>query len=231
MKYCVIVPAYFAGKFIDELLDRLLKIVAAGDVLVIDDGSGDDTADRARKSGVKTIVHERNRGKGAALRTGFAVATEMGYDVAVTLDADLQHPPETIPRFIEKIDSGLDFCCGNRMNDTARMPLHRRFSNSLSTFATSVLARKRLADSQCGFRAVRLESVSKMTLFCDRYQIESEMLVEAARLGIKIGFIDIPTVYAGNGSHFGLFADTARFVTFLLLYYPRRLFYTKQCRN
>ena len=221
-KYCVIIPAYNAASYLDNLLLRLKKIVSAEDILVVDDGSIDDTFIIAERFEVGVIKHNRNLGKGAALRTAFNQMLKDDYEVAVTIDADLQHPPELIPEFIAKIEDGADIAVGNRMHNISAMPLERRVSNFLSTLATSILAGEKILDSQCGFRAIKRWVIQNAKLLCDKYQHESEMLIEAARMGAKIKFVNIPTIYNGNKSYFHPAIDTARFLSFLIMYYPQR---------
>lgn len=224
MKYCVIVPAYNAGKRMPSLLERIVKTTAVEDIFVIDDGSQDNTTEAARESGVNVIVHTSNMGKGAALKTAFHTAIEAKYNAIITIDADLQHPPEFIPNLLSALDNGADMVVGNRMRDLSTMPMERRISNFLSTLATSILAGRKLLDSQCGFRAIKTWILDRAILYCSKYQLESELLVEAARMGAKIEFFDIPTIYNGNKSYFNPVFDTARFLTFLVTYHPRRWF-------
>jgi glycosyltransferase involved in cell wall biosynthesis len=189
---------------------------------VVDDGSDDNTGKIAQDSGVRVIIHSRNLGKGAALRNAFMAAMDANYDAVITMDADLQHPPELIPSLIEPIEHGADIVVGNRMHDISSMPFERRFSNFLSTFFTSIWAGTQLKDSQCGFRAIRCDLLRESILLTNRYQLESEMLIEAGRKHAKMAFVDIPTLYNGNRSSFRPIADTARFIAFLLSYYPKR---------
>ena len=222
-KFCVIIPAYNAGEHLGNLLSRIGEFAEKKDIIVVDDGSQDDTSSIARDFGVQLLVHQRNLGKGAALKTAFRKAVKDDYDVAITIDADFQHPPELIPELLKKIDGGADMVVGNRRWDTSKMPVERRVSNFLSTMATSLLAGQHIEDSQCGFRAIRRWLLKSVRLKFNKYQHESEMLIEAARLGARISFINIPVIYNGNKSYFHPIKDTARFLAFLFLYYPTRL--------
>ncbi len=220
--YCIIIPAYNAGEHLSSLLIRIAKFAPKEDIIVVDDGSQDETASIAQDWGANLLIHNKNLGKGAALKTGFQKALNDGYDTIITIDADLQHPPELIPKLIAPLEDGFDIAVGNRLWDTSKMPLERKVSNYLSTLATSILAGQRLFDSQCGFRAIKKWVIERANLKCNRYQHESEMLVEAARMGAKIAFIEMPTIYNGNKSYFDPIADTARFILFLISYYPKR---------
>ncbi len=222
MRFCVLIPAYNAAQQLPELFARLFCLVDRSDVIVVDDGSNDDTSSVAEAAGVRLVRHDKNEGKGAALKAGFAMALAEGYDAVVTIDADLQHPPELIPRFVDALEEGFDLVVGNRLDDVRSMPIERRVSNLISTLATSILAGRKLLDSQCGFRAIRSWVLRRARLFSKRYELESELLVEAARMGAKIAFVKIPTIYNGNKSYFHPLVDTMRFVAFLFTYYPRR---------
>ena len=224
MKYCVIIPAYNSAEYLPELVGRLKKVCDLSNVLVIDDGSQDNTAKVAEELGVEVISHKANRGKGKALRTAFSAILNRDYEAIITIDADLQHPPELAPKLISALENGADFVVGNRMRNISKMPFERRMSNFLSTLATSLLAGRKLQDSQCGFRAIKRWVVEKAALYCQKYQLESEMMIEASRMGAKIEFVEIPTLYNGNKSYFHPIVDTARFISFVLLYYPQRWF-------
>jgi len=221
MRTCILIPTYQGERSLPELFDKMPESISAEDILVIDDGSKDRTSEVCSDCGIKVIRHENNRGKGAALKTGFAYTLENNYDAVVTIDADLQHPPELIPGFISELESGADVVVGNRVRDIT-MPIERRLSNFLSSFWISVLAGRKFPDSQCGFRAVKRWIIEQAHLHFNRYQTESELLVESARIGAKISFISIPTIYNGDRSYFNPITDTARFIAFVLMYYPTR---------
>ncbi len=227
MKFCVIIPTYQGAKTLPVLLTRLFQYIAREDVIVVDDGSTDGTFEIATNFGVDVIKSSdngKNMGKGFALKRGFARAIQKNYDAVITIDADLQHPPELIPQFIEKIHRGADMVVGNRMNDISTMPIERRLSNYLSSLAVSILAGQRFPDSQCGFRAIRRWVLENVQLFFNRYQMESEMLIEAKKIGAKIEFVPIPTIYNSTGkSFFHPILDTARFIAFVIAYYPTRI--------
>jgi len=223
MRICVIIPAYNAGETINEALERVRKTNNTADIIVVDDGSNDDTAEKAKAFGAVVLTHPRNFGKGAALKTAFEYCLKNGYDVFVTLDADLQHPPEMINDFIAKIESGYDLVVGNRLYNTDGMPFERKISNACSTFIVSLMSGIKVEDSQCGYRAIKRWILERATLLSRKYEIESELIVEAARMGAKIAFIKIPTIYRGK-SYFHPIVDTLRFLWFVLTYFPKRWF-------
>ncbi len=221
MRTCILIPTYQGERSLPGLFAKMPESISVEDILVVDDGSVDRTSDVCSDCGIKVIRHETNLGKGAALKTGFAYALENGYDAVVTIPAPPHPPPALNPGVIAELESGADVVVGNRVRDTT-MPIERRLSNFLSSFWISVLAGRKFPDSQCGFRAVKRWILEKAHLHFNRYQTESELLIESARIGAKISFVSIPTIYNGDRSYFHPITDTARFIAFVLMYYPTR---------
>jgi glycosyltransferase involved in cell wall biosynthesis len=212
MKTAIIIPAYNAVTTLNFLLARLLAFTPKHDIIVIDDGSSDSTAEAAKLSGVELIIHQYNRGKGAALRSGFELALNKGCEAVITIDADGQHDPAFIPNFIDLIDTGhWDIIVGSRRNEFGRMSFARYLSNSITTTVVSILAGQRIQDSQSGYRIIRSGVLKNVKLNTSRYQMESELLIKAARQGFKIGHLDITNI-PGSTSHISHFKDTLRFV-------------------
>lgn len=212
----IFVPAYNASGTIAELLERLRDVASECDILVVDDGSTDNTAELTEMAGVRVISHEFNRGKGAAIRTGLKYASENGYDGLLTIDADLQHDPDCIPKFLDLALSGdYDMIVGARER-TSRMPLPRAFSNFVTSTIISLLAGVCLRDTQSGYRWMRVHAVMNLGLTGLRYDFESEMLLKAGRCGLRIGEIRIPTIYDDSTSFINPFRDTWRFMRILV---------------
>lgn len=208
-RVAVLIPAYQAAPYLAGVLERLLKVVAAHDVLVVDDGSTDGTADVAHRSDVRVHSYPLNRGKGSALLTGFA---ELGdVDGVVTLDADGQHPPECLPEFVAAFERGVDLVLGARRFG-GRMPPLRRFANAFSSGWASALAGQSVADSQCGFRLYSRDVLDRTPVTRGGYEFETEVVVRAARLGFRLGEVAIPTVYGGEKSQIRLTRDVPRIV-------------------
>jgi glycosyltransferase involved in cell wall biosynthesis len=188
-------------------------------VVVVDDGSTDATGREARAEGAEVIAHGANRGKGAALATGFAWALARGFDWVVTLDADLQHLPEEIPHLLDRARAGnADVVVGCRMSEADTMPWLRYWTNRTTSLFVSLFARRRIHDSQSGFRLVRCEVLRKVRLTTRRFETESELLIETGRHGFAIAEVPISTVYGQEVSKIDKMGDTLRFVRLLLRY-------------
>lgn len=216
MRCAVVVPAYRAARELSALLPRLLSWVPPEDVLVVDDGSNDETAEVARAAGVHEVLrHHENLGKGSALMTGFVHAAELGFTHAICLDADGQHPPEEIPRFLQALGTPhVGVVVGARNLSPRVMPWPRVCSNRLTTFLLGLQAGTALFDSQCGFRLYNLEAVLHPSVPRQgRFEWESEALVRIARHGWAITSVPVPTIYGEALSHIHPWRDTGRFIS------------------
>jgi len=203
-----------------DILARTLAALArqgeparALELVVVDDGSVDDTRVVAERARVVVEVHPLNRGKGAAIRSGIARASTLGAAYAILLDADGQHNPDEIPRFVECArETGADLVVGNRLGNTAQMPWLRTATNHVTSAVVSLLAGARVPDSQNGYRLVRLDHFKKFPLTTSRYEIESEMIIRAGRAGGIVASVLVETIYAGEESFINPFVDTFRFL-------------------
>lgn len=214
MRICAIIPGYNESKTIGEVVSRVRKVIP--DVVVIDDGSTDNTAEIAREAGAIVLQHERNKGKGAALKTGFRYALENNYDAVITMDSDGQHDSNDIPNFIRAINkhkSGI--IIGSRMNDLSNMPMIRRFTNKATSIANSIIAGQKIVDSQSGFRLITCDVLRAVTLESDRYELESEILIKASKYGFQIRTVPIKTIYGDEKSKIKPVRDTYRFIRLL----------------
>lgn len=224
MKILALIPAYNAAESIAEVIDGLRKAGFDGDsILVVDDGSTDSTSRVAEESDVSVERHEHNRGKGAALKTGFAYAIEKGFDAVLTLDSDMQHPPSLAPKFIEmQRETRADIVLGNRLSDLSDMPLHRRFSNLTTSFFVRLWTGAGIRDSQCGYRLISTEILKKLDLRTNFYQAETELILEAARHDAIFANIQVPTIYNDYESKMNPFTETFRFIGIMLVHPFRR---------
>ncbi|MBU0985566.1 MAG: glycosyltransferase family 2 protein [candidate division Zixibacteria bacterium] len=207
----VIVPAFNAEKTLPELITRLDQYVCRSNLLIVNDGSTDNTQRIIDDLKLSHISFRSNRGKGAALRAGFAYAREFGYRSALTLDADLQHPPEAIPRFYA-LDDGARVLMGTRTFALGRMPVSRWFSNNLTSLMVSIFSRERVRDSQSGFRLIPGRVLDRVRLTASRYDLESELLLQLGTLGVPVVEVPIPRIYDGAASHINHLGDTLRFI-------------------
>jgi glycosyltransferase involved in cell wall biosynthesis len=207
----VVVPAYNAGRYLRELVPRIRRFVPDSDLLLINDGSTDDTLDILKELHVNFISFHDNRGKGAALKAAFDYAIRNDYRSVLTIDADLQHLPEEIPGFFAAED-GRRLIIGTRRMNLKIMPLARWLTNNLTSLIISIFSKARVRDSQSGFRLIPTAVLKAMPLKTVRYDFESEMLFKAGALGCEMGEVPISTVYQTSHSYINPFRDTLRFV-------------------
>ena len=218
MKIYAVIPSYNAQETISAIIQELKKLDIA--VVVVDDGSIDDTENVARKLEATVLHHRKNEGKGAALRDGFNyVLSKTDCEAVITLDSDGQHDPKSIPDFIRMSnqDEKIGVVVGNRMNRTENMPLIRILTNRFMSWAISRVCRQYIADTQCGFRLVKRPVLENIKLLTNNFEIESETLIRASRLGYKIASIPIQSIYLKkNSSKINPIIDTLRFIVFII---------------
>jgi glycosyltransferase involved in cell wall biosynthesis len=215
-----VIPAYREEKHIGDVVRRTRQQL--DDVLAVDDGSDDQTAARAREAGAEVIVHPQNRGKGESIKTGLRHWLDRQFDYVVILDADGQHLPEEIDRFVNAA-STLDaqLFIGTRMNDLSGMPLLRRIVNRYMSKRISRVCGQKIPDTQCGFRMLHRQLVPDVLGGADRFDYETEMLIFASRKGYRIESVPISTVYCDEVSSIHPIRDTIRFFKLMRRY--RRL--------
>ncbi len=186
-------------------------------VIVVDDGSTDDTADLARSAGAEIRPLPQNLGNGAAAQRGWRHARQLGYDWVLMLDGDGQHAAGEIPAFFARAEAtGAALIVGNRMNKAGAMPLVRRCANRWMSRRISKLTGVRLPDSQCGFRLAHLETLLNLPLHANRFEIESAMLVAFLAAGEKVEFVPIRTIYDHHASKIRPLADSWRWLRWRL---------------
>lgn len=198
--------------------------------VAVDDGSTDHTYAQMQTvsaANVTLLRHEHNRGKGAALMTGFRYLLNQQVDGVVTLDGDGQHDPSQIRDFIREYNnSRAALICGNRMADQRSMPFHRRLLNRLSTRVMSSICHRRILDSQCGFRFYSRALLEKIIdqLETGRYELETEILIKASRMGLEVRFVPVQTIYSPETSklsHHNLY-DVLRIARLLTYWFFHR---------
>ena len=211
MKIAAIIPALNAQRTIAAVVVESRRHVEP--VLVIDDGSSDSTGEVAQAVGATVIRHDVNRGKGAALKTGFAWALERGFDAVITLDADGQHLASEIPAFIDAHrETHADLIIGGRAHLFEQMLPRRRMANRFSALCISIASGASITDSQSGFRLYSAHLLRTVKLRTDGFDMESEVIVRAGRRGMGIVTIPIELGFV-NGiatSHYKPLKDTLR---------------------
>ena len=210
----VIIPAYNAGAVLGQVLSQTLTIIPPQQVIVINDGSTDATGECAEQYRVSVIRHQENRGKGAALKSGFkAVLARPEIQAVITMDADGQHGPNHLPEFIRVFrKSSVDLIIGCRQLRWPPMPFFRIMSNRITSALVSRRLGIRIPDSQSGFRLHSRRLLQHVKLQTDGYEMESELLIQAASAGMRIDFIPIATIYSGQQSHIHGWRDIRRFI-------------------
>lgn len=208
-KCAAIIPCFNEAEALPDVLTRLRNLVP--NIFVVDDGSTDETARVAASGGAQVLHHRVNSGKGKALRTGFAALRERGFSWALVLDGDGQHAPEDVPKFFASAEqTGARLVVGNRFGEIGKIPLVRRCVNRCMTALLSRKSGRTLADSQCGFRLIHLDSLAQLTLQADRFETESELLVKWARAGLSLEFVPIQVIYLHGRSKIHPLKDTWR---------------------
>jgi len=213
-----VIPAYQDEKHIGDIVRRTRERL--DHVLVIDDGSSDQTAQRAREAGAEVVVHDQNRGKGEAIKTGLGQGIGREVTWVILLDSDGQHLPEEIDRFLSAAASATrpTFFIGNRMNDVARMPFIRRVVNRCMSSQISRVCGQRIPDTQCGFRMVHRQMVPELLGGGHRFDYETEVLIIASRKGYRIESVPITTVYTDQVSKIHPLRDAIRFLKLMWRY-------------
>ena len=215
MNLLAVIPAHNEARTIASVT---IGVKALGhDVLVVDDGSVDATAQLAQAAGA-AVVHTRNKsGKGSALRLGFAWALERGYEEVICLDGDGQHNPGDIQAFLECRKAGkAALVNGNRMGNPQGMPLLRRVTNMFMSWLISIVCGQPITDTQCGFRLISADVLKAVELECSDFEIETELLIKASKKGFKIASVPIATIYRDEVSKIKPVRDTLRFIRYMI---------------
>jgi glycosyltransferase involved in cell wall biosynthesis len=217
IRVAAVIPAFNEAAAIARVVAGIRGIV--DQVFVVDDGSQDETAIRAAEAGAMVLRHERNAGKGNAVRTGLAKALEGPFTHVLLLDGDMQHlPTEAATLITTAADSGADAVLGERRFFRENMPASRYHANRLGSVVLSWFIGVRLRDTQCGFRIFRLDSLRRLRLRATGYEIETEMLVKVRRRGGRLASVPITAVYGHEQSKLRPVRDTTR-TCFLAVYY------------
>lgn len=194
----VLIPAYNEERAIAQVVSGAKQYFP---VLVVDDGSRDDTARLAEEAGAMVIRQNPNQGKGAALRAGFRAAIQDGRQAVITLDADRQHDPAEIPAFLEVYQqTQADLIIGER--DFTQMPASRRLANTLGRWSFSWAMGQPVRDNQSGYRLISRRLMEAVLQSQEHgFEFEVEMIVICLHKGYKLDWSSIRTIYAGEKSH------------------------------
>ncbi len=242
MKVCVLIPALNESLTIGRIVEDVKKlflappmpansedvgggprvsdldkkiVVEALDVVVIDDGSTDDSAQMAQKKGAVVIRHAQRQGKGQSLRDGFEYALKESYDCVVTMDGDGQHDTADLERFIQKAQEHPNsIVTGTRMENPQGMPPVRRMTNRFMSWLISLACKQKVPDTQCGYRLISCEILKAIQISSSDYEIETEVLMKAAKKGFKIYSVPIKTIYRNEKSKVHPIVDTVRFFNY-----------------
>jgi len=211
VRHCVLIPAYNEKECIEQVVKACLAHCPR--VLVVDDASQDDTAVRASDAGAIVLRHSTNAGKGAALATGLRYLHDTRVQGIVTLDGDGQHDPDELPRFFKRADKGdVDIIVGSRMENTKGMPLIHLLVNRATSRVVSVLSGQLVTDSQSGYRWIGKGVWERLGVAGERFDAETELLINAGHRGFRIAEIPIPTIYRDEESQLHPLWDTLRFL-------------------
>lgn len=210
-KLVAVIPAYNEAGHIGSVVRAVRPF--ADEVVVVDDGSGDATSAEALAAGARVYRHLVNRGLGGGIATGLRAALRMGADIIVTLDGDGQHVPEEVINVAAPIRNGeADFVIGSRMLDPRGMPFLRRVANRCANVCTWALFGVHVSDTQSGFRALSRRAAESLDLRTSRMEVSSEIVAEAARLGLRIAEVPITVIYTdyslSKGQSFGVGLQT-----------------------
>ncbi len=197
-KVIVAIPAFNEEKYIGSVVLKARQY--ADEVVVLDDGSTDDTSGVARLAGATVIRHEENKGYGAAVQSLLAEAKRKAPDVLVLLDADSQHNPREIPRLIKPISEGFDLVIGSRKQQRVNIPRYRRIGQRILSYFSYILSREKVSDSESGFRVSSKSAIARLELWENGMSVSAETIANAAEKGLKITERPISIRYTRDGS-------------------------------
>ena len=190
------IPAYNEELSIGSVIHKSKKVDVVDDILVVDDGSTDETSDIAKEFGVKVIRHRKNAGKGAAIKTIFNYARDNDYDFMVLIDGDGQHDPYEIPHVLSPtLNPGADLVVGARWGNLTEMPFYRKIGKNILDYMTP--GGKEAKDTQSGFRAFNRKAIEEIEITQHDFTVESEMITDAVEKGLTIKSARISCRYDG----------------------------------
>ena len=205
---CAVIPARDEAGRVGAVVRSVLRHVPVA--WVVDDGSTDATGAEARSAGARVLRHDRPRGKGASLRTGWAAAMHAGVEWMVLLDGDGQHDPADIPALVTAAGEASRLVVGNRMASPGPMPWSRRLANRWLSARVSATAHQSIPDSQCGFRVAHLPALASLAIRSEGFEIESELCLAFSRAGFAVVSVPVRCIYGGQPSRISPWRDGLR---------------------
>ncbi len=201
-----LVPAFRCEKWVGDVVRGLLRHVP--EVLVVDDGSEDRTAEAAREAGAKVLRREANGGKGRAMRDGIGALLAGEWSHVAFVDGDGQHDPDDLPTLLEAARKGADFVVGSRLSNPEGMPARNYWANTIGDRVLSRMTGLPVEDGQSGYRVLSAALLRRLRLTSNRYAIENEMLIKASRQLSRFEVVPVRTIYATGHRHYRPFRDT-----------------------
>lgn len=212
-KVAVVIPFFNEQQTLPEIINKTLQY--SDIIIAVNDGSTDDFLKHIKiNERIVLISNKKNEGKGFSINRGMKKSIELNSDITITIDADLQHPPEYIPALIKTLDN-FDISVGNRLGNLKGMPLQRILSNELTSILLSIKLKQFIKDSQCGFRAYKTSILHDILPSSKGYEAETEILINAKRKKYKIGFVKIPVIYTNHKSKMKSFKTIKGFLRVL----------------
>ena len=215
MKTCILVPAHNEAQTIGPLVKSLRNRGLS--VIVIDDGSVDNSGEIAAQAGAYVLRNDPRRGKGGSLQRGFDYFLSQDFDNLIIMDGDGQHSVEDIDQFLSKAkEHPTAIVTGTRMQNPEGMPWLRLWTNRFMSALISAACRQSVPDTQCGFRLMSREALRDIKITSTGFEIETEILIKASKKGYKIFSVPIKTIYGNEVSKINPFKDTIRFVIYIV---------------
>jgi glycosyltransferase involved in cell wall biosynthesis len=212
-RVAVVIPFFNEQQTLPEIIDKTLQY--SDIIIAVNDGSTDDFLKHIKiNERIVLISNKKNEGKGFSINRGMKKSIELNSDITITIDADLQHPPESIPSLIAALNI-YDIAVGNRLGNLKGMPLQRILSNKLTSILLSIKLKQVIKDSQCGFRAYNTSILHDILPSSKGFEAETEILINARRKNYKIGFVEIPTIYRNHISKMKSFETIRGFLRVL----------------